>query len=204
MVGLRRSPLPGPRASGMLPPMSASLAPGLLLAPPALLDANFFRSVVLLCAHTPEGAFGLILNHILDIEVAGICEEAGVAWPHDSSPPAYCGGPVERQRGWVLHDPIHTFADTQHIDEGIALSASKEALSAFAADPTGRFRLILGYAGWDAGQLDEELAAGGWLHAAFDPATHLDVDPRDLWRRCIESLGVRDLSQLVEGSTEVN
>lgn len=188
----------------MITAMRAPLAPGLLLAMPELRDPNFFRAVILLCAHTSEGAFGLIVNHALDVDVATICAEASVPWPHDAAPPAFCGGPCDRQRGWVLHDPDLRFSDSQFVHDGLALSASRDALKAYARDPRGRFRLILGYAGWDAGQLDAEVAAGSWVPAPLDADTLFRLPPARLWSTTLEGLGIHDSTRLVGGSSRVH
>lgn len=184
--------------------MSPSLAPGVLVAMPDLLEPNFFRSVVLLCAHTTEGSFGLIINHALDLSVAAICAEAGVSWSKRAAPPAFCGGPVDRQRGWVLHDPAIRFPDSEVIDEGIAISSSRDALKAYARNPEGRFRLVLGHAGWGAGQLDAEFATGSWLAAASNAALIFDTPPASVWSTTLKSLGIHDASRLVTGSTSVH
>jgi len=186
------------------PFMSASLAPGLLVAMPDLRDPDFFRGVVMLCAHTTEGAFGLVINHTLDIGVAAICAEAGVDWPHRESPAAYCGGPVERQRGWVVHDAAQRFPDTQYVHDGLALSASREALKAYAQDPGGRYRLVLGYSGWGAAQLEEEMASGSWLTAELKAAAVFSTAPVHLWKETLAGLGVHEPSQLVSGSTRIH
>jgi putative transcriptional regulator len=184
--------------------MSVSLAPGFLVAMPDLRDPNFFRSVILLCTHTSEGAFGLIVNHALDLSVAAICAEAGISWPHRSAPPAFCGGPVDRQRGWVIHDPDVRFPDTQLVDDGLALSASRDALKAYAREPGGRFRLVLGHAGWGPAQLDAEFATGSWLAAGSSPDLVFATPAQNAWSTTLARLGIHDTNALVGGSTRVH
>jgi len=183
--------------------MSFSLAPGLLIAMPSLADPNFFRSVVLLCAHTREGAFGLVINHPLDLPVRAICDEAKVAWSGDASQKALCGGPVERQRGWLLHPSSKRFEGTQVIDEGVALTPSLEGLQAYGRDPEGPYRLLLGYAGWGGGQLDREVLQGSWLTAPITPELVLEMPRATIWQKALESVGVHP-AHLVEGSTHIH
>lgn len=180
-----------------------NLAPGLLIAMPGLVDPNFFRSVVLVCAHSEEGAFGLVLNHPLDITIAEVCNEAEVAWTGTGSERAFSGGPVERQRGWLVHESSRQFAGTQPVGEGLALSASQDALAAYGHEPTGRFRLMLGYAGWAPGQLEREIRQGSWLFAPATTRIVFEIAPGRAWREALLSVGV-DPTHLVDGSSVLN
>jgi len=173
--------------------MRLSLAPGLLVAMPRLADPHFHRSVVLICAHTREGAFGLIINHSLDLPMRAICEEQKIRWTGDASTKALSGGPVERHRGWLLHRGDQRFEGTQVVDEGLALTASREGLVAYANDPDGPFRLMLGYSGWGAGQLDREVLEGSWLTLPLDKRVIdlLFFAPKAaLWQEVLGLLGV--------------
>lgn len=183
--------------------MSFCVAPGLLIAMPSLLDPNFFRSVVLLCAHSSEGAFGLVVNAPLEIDVAAICAEAGIDWEGPSETKVYSGGPVERQRGWLIHDASATYAGSQAIAEGVALTTSQEGLQAYGQQPLGRFRLLLGYAGWGPGQLDREITSGSWLTAPMDQDIVFSTRPETVWRAALASVGV-DPAHLVDGGTGLN
>lgn len=180
--------------------MKLSLAPGLLIAMPKLEDPNFHRSVVLMCAHTREGAFGLVLNHSLDLPMRAICEEQKIVWTGDLSQTALAGGPCERHRGWLLHRGAQRFEGTQVIDEGLALTASRDGLLAYAADPAGSYRLMLGYSGWGPGQLDREVLEGSWLTQPLDPRV-VDLvftTPRaTLWHRTLALVGI-DPNHLAE------
>ncbi|MCB9728650.1 MAG: YqgE/AlgH family protein [Deltaproteobacteria bacterium] len=175
----------------------------MLIAMPTLVDPNFFRSIILLVSHSDEGSFGLIVNHPTDITVASVCAEADIPWTGRHDAVAFSGGPVERERGWVLHHGDHSFEGTQRVIPGLGLSASQDALTAYAHDPDGRFRLLLGYAGWGPGQLDEELRAGAWL--LTPPVTELifDLAPGKAWREALSAVGL-DAAQLTDGGTLLN
>ncbi|MFO0748820.1 MAG: YqgE/AlgH family protein [Myxococcota bacterium] len=177
--------------------MSFTLAPGLLIAMPSLADPNFHRSVIVLAAHTREGAFGLVINQPLDLPVAAICSEAGIAWRGGHTQKVLCGGPVERQRGWLLHATSKRFEGTQVVDEGLSLTASRDGLVAYASDPDGTFRLLLGYAGWGPGQLDREVLQGSWLTAPLRPELVFDTPRADVWARALSLSGI-DPAHLVD------
>lgn len=183
--------------------MSFTVAPGLLIAMPNLMDPNFFRAVVLVCAHTREGAFGLVVNQELEIPVAAICGEADIEWLGDQSQRVYCGGPVERQRGWLIHDSAVRFEGSQVVDEGLALTTSQDGLVAYGREPSGRFRLVLGYAGWGAGQLEQEIAQGSWLTAPVSLELLFETPRSAVWSRALELVGV-DPTHLVDAGTQLN
>jgi putative transcriptional regulator len=176
--------------------MTFSLAPGLLIAMPSLLDPHFHRAVVLLCAHSKDGAFGLILNHPLDLSMRAICADASIPWSGDDSERAFSGGPVERQRGWLLHPDHRQYEGSQTVTEGLAVTPSREGLSAYGREPDGAFRLLLGYAGWGPGQLDREVLEGAWLTAPPSPTLPFE-SPQRMWQIALASVGVNP-THLVE------
>lgn len=187
----------------MLRAMSFTLAPGILIAMPGLTDPNFHRSVIVLAAHTREGAFGLVLNQPLDLPVAAICGEAGIEWRGGHTQKVLCGGPVERQRGWLLHATKERFEGTQVVDEGLSLTASRDGLTAYAANPDGPYRLLLGYAGWGAGQLDREVLQGSWLTAPLARELVFDTPRAEVWARALALSGI-DPAHLVDGPTHLH
>lgn len=188
----------------MMPPMPFTLAPGLLVAMPSLKDPNFYRAVVLLCEHSREGAFGVIINHVLDLPVQAVCTEAGIPWMGDAVPRAFCGGPVERQRGWLLHSPRHAFDGTKLVHEGVALSPSREGLEAYGQNPDGGYRLILGYAGWGPGQLEREMIQGSWITAPMNVHLVFDAPRGDVWHRALQLIGIANPTHLVDGSSHLH
>ena len=183
--------------------MSTSLAPGFLVAMPNLLDPNFNRSVVLLCAHSGEGAFGLVLNRPMDITVGQICNEAGIAWKGDQSHRIFRGGPVEPQRGWIIHDSRRMYEGSECIDTDLAFTPSQEGLVAYGKTPDGRFRLVLGYAGWGPMQLDREMEEGCWLKIPADPSIVFEQEAGRVWEAALRTVGVDPL-HLVDGGSMVH
>lgn len=173
--------------------MSDTIAPGLLVSMPDLMDPNFARSIVLMCAHSAEGAFGLKLNHPLSLTTAEVCSEVAVEWLGDEQTLAFSGGPVDPSRGWLLHDDGTMYDGSQRITDGVALSCSQAALQAYGHSPGGAFHLVLGYAGWGPGQLEQEIDEGSWLVAPFTRELLFDTAAEDMWAATVRSIGIDPL-----------
>lgn len=171
-----------------------------LVAMPAMSDANFARTVVYVCAHTAEGAMGLVVNRAieqvsfpdileqLDIEPSPACDHIRV----------HFGGPVEAARGFVLHTGEYHQAATLIVNEEVALTATTDVLRSMAEGTGPRHALMaLGYAGWGAGQLDQELKENAWLTVDPDEALLFTEPLERKWDRAIRKLGI-DPSMLSE------
>lgn len=168
----------------------SSLAPALLLSMPQLIDPNFARTVVLLCEHAPEGAFGLIVNRPSDISAAAAVRlEPPVDQPNDL--PLFIGGPVEPQRGWILTSAPPDEVEARPLGAGLYLSASPVLLRrVLTARPLPRRTHVLaGYAGWGAGQLDEELAQSAWLIMPVELDLIFEIPSAASWEMAIRRLG---------------
>ena len=173
----------------------------LLIAMPSMGDERFDRTVIYLCAHSPEGAWGLVINRrsrrltfpklLVQLEVIG--EDAAIRLPEPvTSLPVMRGGPVEKVRGFVLHSDDY-FAEKTSIDldDGIALTASVDILRAIATGLGPRRALLaLGYAGWAPGQLDREIQENGWLTCAADSEFLFSVDPAKKYNAALGRIGV--------------
>lgn len=170
-----------------------SLAGDLLIAMPALADPNFHRSVSLICEHNEFGALGVVINRPLDMTLAEVLaqfdlktEDALVA-----GQPVYHGGPVQTERGFVLHDGRREYEATLRINNGLAVTTSRDVLESLATgNGPGRVLVALGYAGWAAGQLEQELTENAWLNAPGDARVLFDTPPERRWQAAAESLGV--------------
>lgn len=178
----------------------------LLVAMPGMADPRFARSVIYLCAHSEDGAMGLILNQPsrvknfpeLLVQLNIIAPEEQISLPRDASRiQVLTGGPVQTDRGFVLHSPdFHLTNSTLPIDDSVSLTATVDILRAIAAgEGPDRALLALGYAGWDAGQLETEIQHNGWLHCPSDPALVFDHRLDTKYDRALQKLGV-DLAQL--------
>lgn len=179
----------------------------LLIAMPVMTDKRFARSVIYMCAHSPAGAMGLIINqrasHISFSELLGqlsIAPEDALESPRRElvDIDVHVGGPVETGRGFVLHSSDYYAAEsTLTIDDGVSLTATIDILRAIA-DGNGPDRAILalGYAGWRPGQLESEIQANGWLHCPADMDLLFDRDIEQKYERAMSKIGI-DPSHLV-------
>ena len=179
----------------------------LLIAMPLMTDKRFARSVIYLCAHSADGAMGLIVNqrapHISFAELLGQLSitgsEAHAALRRDAVHlDVHVGGPVETGRGFVLHSSdYHAAESTLAIDKGVSLTATVDILKAIAGGKgPDRAILALGYAGWRPGQLESEIAANGWLHCAADLDLLFDRNLERKYERALSKIGI-DPSHLV-------
>ena len=148
------------------PKKISSLKNHFLLAMPGLTDPNFADSVIYICEHNADGAMGLIINHQMDVPVKAIFDQLDVEYQDEFALPLlFVGGPVQRDRGFILHPNCdRQWESTMAISEDVSLTASRDILSDIALGVGPKDSLItLGYTGWDAGQLEEELGENSWL-----------------------------------------
>ena len=167
---------------------ATSLAPTLLLSMPQMQDENFERTVVLLCDHTAEGAFGLILNRPTTTAAAEAVAFDPPIKAH-RGPLLWTGGPVEPERGWILLGETVDEESQTEIAPGLFLSTSIDLLRRVVQTTPARTRVLTGYAGWGPGQLDDELAASAWLTVDVDPALIFDTPADEMWDAAIRRLG---------------
>ena len=166
-----------------------SLAPRLLLSMPQLNDPNFKQTVVLLCEHGEKGAFGLVLNRQTDTPASSVVRLTPPV-EVDNGLQLWIGGPVEPERGWILMGDQRTDAEAVRVCDGLYLSTSADLLRQLLVNrPQGRTRLLTGYAGWGAGQLDAELAASAWLIADVQLDLIFETQATQMWETAIRRLG---------------
>ena len=171
-----------------------SLVGHLLIAMPSLGDPNFQRSVVLLGAHSlEEGAFGLIVNRPIDVELPDVLRELGLDPPATELPRVLSGGPVEPSHGFVLFElgDGRPEMDELSLPDGLTVSGSADTLSTFTSgERSGRYSLVLGYSGWFPGQLENEIEENSWLVAPLDTSIVFDIPYEDRWIAALKSIGV--------------
>ena len=165
-------------------------APLLLLSMPQMADPNFAQTVVLLCDYTEKGAFGLVVNRQMD-EPAASMVKTDPPVEIDPEVRLWVGGPVEPQRPWVLTTDASGPDDEQReICPGVVLSVSHTlTLTLLQSPPNNHARVVVGYAGWAPGQLDQEIAASAWLTLDVDPGLIFTVPPELMWETAIRRLG---------------
>ena len=166
-----------------------SLAPTLLLSMPQLNDPNFKQTVVLLCEHGEDGAFGLVLNRQTDTPASSVVRLTPPV-DVDNGLQLWVGGPVEPERGWILTGDRPADAEAVEVCDGLFLSTSPDLLRRLLVDrPPERTRLLTGYAGWGAGQLDAELSASAWLIVDVQLDLIFDTLATQMWETAIRRLG---------------
>lgn len=175
-----------------------------LIAMPGMADETFARSVVYMCEHNEKGALGLVINKPIDIKLKSLFER--VELPLDraelAEQPVYFGGPVQTERGFVLHEKLgedrEPFNSTLSVPGGLAMTTSKDVLEALAeGSGPARVLVTLGYSGWQAGQLEDELGRNGWLTVNADPKVIFDTPIEQRYDTALALLGIdpRMLSQ---------
>lgn len=172
---------------------SGYLVGQMLIAMPQMRDPRFARTVVYVCAHSAEGAMGLVVNRPFEaLTFTDLLEQMEIAvTPVCASVRIHFGGPVESGRGFVLHSNDYFAESTLVVDDQVALTATVDVLRAIS-DGSGPHRslLALGYAGWSAGQLDQEILENVWLNVPSDPDLLFGTDLERKWERAIAKLGI--------------
>jgi len=167
-----------------------------LVAMPAMADPNFSGTVIYLAEHSPKGALGIVVNRPLEIDLANLFERISLKLDDTrfASQPVFAGGPVQNDRGFVLHSPAGSFNSSIHVGSDIALTSSKDVLEA-VAEGKGPRRLLmaLGYAGWGEGQLEEELAANAWLTVPATASLMFDVPVEERFHHAFGLLGIHPM-----------
>ena len=169
------------------------LAGQLLLAMPQMLDERFTKSVIYMCAHTEDGAMGLVVNKVMEnIDFPDLLDQLGLSpSPTGDDIRVHFGGPVESGRGFVLHTQDYMHEGSLAVDDTIALTATVDILRAIAEGSGPEQRMLaLGYAGWGPGQLDAEIRANGWLHVESDRSLLFDVDLDEKWELAMGKIGI--------------
>jgi putative transcriptional regulator len=167
-----------------------------LIAMPSMQDPVFGGSVIYICEHDERGALGLVINKPTDMTVADLFDRIDLKLENipDSHPMGKClvmfGGPVHEDRGFVLHAPVGEFSSSLKVTDQIAFTTSRDVLEALAAgDAPERIIVTVGYSGWSAGQLEEEILANGWLTVAADPHVLFDLPAEQRFQAAIKLLG---------------
>lgn len=171
--------------------MMSSLAPAFLLSMPQLIDPNFNRTVVLLCEHNEEGAFGLVVNRPL-VACGRVVVNLDPPVSTERELEIWLGGPVEPQRSWMLvgDEGDDDLSSGKRIADGLSLSTSPHLLRRLLEpDPPPRTRLVVGYSGWGPGQLEAELQASAWLISEVDRELIFSTPPEQMWEAAIRRLG---------------
>lgn len=161
----------------------------MLVASTQLNDSNFKRSVILLCEHSEQGSFGLVLNRPLELKLADVIQGADIFF----DVPVFLGGPVEPNTLHMLHTkPLDDLGESNEVVPGVYWGSDfekvRDALNQKKVSPS-EFRFFLGYAGWDAGQLESEIAEAAWILARGLKELVFDFPPKKLWSAVLRRMG---------------
>lgn len=164
-----------------------------LIAMPGMEDPNFNRGVTLLCQHNDEGALGITINRPSEFVLRNLLSQVGLECADTSLSelPVFDGGPVHRERGFVLHSPDRRYESSMTVGLDIVITTSRDVLEDIASGRgPERFLVALGYAGWGAGQLENEMRENAWLHVMADPELIFDLPVEQRWEGAVARLGI--------------
>ena len=177
---------------------SANFTNHFLIAMPAMADPHFAHTLTFVCEHNRDGALGIVVNKPIDMTLSALFEQIDVPLADAAlrASPVHYGGPVQIDRGFVLHRPLGNWQSTLAIDDEVGLTTSKDVLEAVARGEGPRNVLVsLGYAGWSAGQLEQEIAQNAWLTVAADADVLFDTPADAKLPAAMRLLGI-DFSRL--------
>ena len=172
---------------------SMNLTDHFLIAMPAMDDPYFSRTLIYIAEHNDQGALGLIVNRPIDMDLATLFEkiEVPLESPNVGRLPVYFGGPVQTDRGFVLHRPVGNWQSTLVVTSEVGLTSSRDVLQAVGKDgQPGEIMVTLGYSGWSAGQLENELVQNAWLTVPADPRILFELPFEERLLSAMETLGI--------------
>jgi putative transcriptional regulator len=173
--------------------LSTNLTNHFLLAMPGLQDGQFGGAVVFIAEHSPKGALGVVINRPMELDLSQLFERIDLRLEIAplSSSPVFFGGPVQTDRGFVLHQPVGNWSSTVTVSPQVGLTTSRDVLEAVArGQGPDRLLVSLGYAGWGPGQLEDEIARNAWLTVEADPELIFDAPVDQRLHRAFGLLGV--------------
>lgn len=169
-----------------------------LIAMPGMGDPNFHRTVTYMCQHSHEGALGIVINRPTDLTLGDILQQMSIQIENEriARIPVYHGGPVQPERGFVIHEPKGNWDSSLEVSDTIALTSSRDILEAIAKGKgPDRFVIALGYAGWGEGQLEREIVQNAWLNAPAKNQILFELPADQRWKSAAEQMGI-DINRL--------
>lgn len=169
-----------------------------IIAMPNLADPNFFHTVTYLCQHNEEGALGIVINRYAGMKLGEIFKQMDirVTTPAAAETSVFAGGPVQQDRGFVVHTACGRWDATMAVSDSISLTTSRDVIEAIAVgEGPERYLVALGYAGWGEGQLEKEMLENAWLHTPFGEQVLFDTPINMRWAAAAGQIGI-DINQL--------
>lgn len=176
---------------------NANLTHHFLIAMPNMADPYFSKSLTYICEHNEQGALGVVVNRAIDLTLETLLEQVGITLdvPQLATTPVHFGGPVQTDRGFLLHRPLGQWASTLPVNDEVGLTTSKDILEAIArGEGPEQFFLTLGYAGWAPGQLEHEISQNAWLTVPADMGLVFDSPLEVRFDAAMHLLGVDSLN----------
>ncbi|MEZ5484234.1 MAG: YqgE/AlgH family protein [Lysobacteraceae bacterium] len=164
-----------------------------LIASPGLQDPNFVRGVTLICQHDDDGAMGLMVNRLSDYHLGDVLKQMNIATDllAVTDAPVLIGGPVQPERGFVLHSPDREWESTLRVSDQLMVTSSRDILDAMASGDGPKHAIVmLGYSGWTAGQLEDELIDNAWLTSESNAQILFDTPVEQRWHAAAKQLGI--------------
>ncbi|MBF0286068.1 MAG: YqgE/AlgH family protein [Magnetococcales bacterium] len=182
-----------------------SLTGKLLVAMPSLRDPHFERAVVFVCAHTEEGALGLVVNRLHPASMLEVVHQLDLEWNRDDLPDVLAGGPVGSERGFILYRSPLDFPGHLEVSPGLFMGTNPDILRHLARfEESGPFLFALGYAGWGVGQLENELRENAWLVVEPDLDLLFDLPLDERWESALRRLGIDPFRLVDAGHGMIN
>ena len=172
---------------------NVNLTDNFLIAMPALEDPYFSNTLVYICEHNENGALGIIVNRPVDMNLAGLLEKIDIKLEVEelANLPVYFGGPVQLDRGFVLHRPLGAWQSTLTVNDEVGLTSSRDILLSFASQgQPGEILVTLGYSGWGPGQIEQELAQNSWLSVPASPHILFSLPYEERLPSAMQILGI--------------
>jgi putative transcriptional regulator len=169
-----------------------------IIAMPSLADPNFFHTVTYLCQHNEEGALGIVINRPAEMKLGDIFKQMNICVTSTGAAesPVFSGGPVQQERGFVLHTASGGWDATMVVSESISLTTSRDVIEAIAVGKgPEQYLVALGYAGWGEGQLEQEILANAWLNTPYSKQVLFDTPINMRWQAAAGQIGI-DINQL--------
>ncbi len=169
-----------------------------LIAMPSLMDPIFHHTVTLLCQHTKEGALGIVINRPSDMKLGEIFKQMNIPYTSEvaSETSVYSGGPVQQDRGFVVHTTCGSWDMTMPVSDAISLTTSRDVIEAIATgEGPEQYLIALGYAGWGEGQLEKEILSNSWLNTPFAKQILFDTPVSQRWNAAANQIGI-NINQL--------
>ncbi|MCS6787002.1 MAG: YqgE/AlgH family protein [Thiobacillaceae bacterium] len=173
--------------------LHANFTDHFLIAMPNMADPNFAGTLTYICDHGEQGALGVVVNRPIDLTLGRLFEQVGIELKDArlAEQPVYFGGPVQVERGFVLHRPVGSWNSTLSVNDRVGLTTSKDILEATGrGQGPAQLLVTLGYAGWGPGQLEDEIKQNAWLTVAADPDVIFDLPPQARLPAAMRLLGI--------------